>query len=381
MQKQRKPIPVMYRGIVDTPKAKASQAKQANDRNKTIASYYFDEAPTIPNLAKGVYYWTKGNLFGGSEDPEDYIHIKGEPFIIGGPSKTISSTGAKVLKEVVGKRPQKVVEVIRNGVRDFQRGVARGTRVGRKEGAEEAVKAINKKVSRAYKLGVQRGTQTAERTAKKTAQQKAQESVQEAQRKYKEGWTNGRKQGADIQRRWLERSSKQAASSTSAGQQAASSTSAGQQAAETPGLGFWGNTRRVLWETKNNNFGKYYKWRNTVRVPIYMAGTPFIMGSASQGLPEYFKYMGTAFEKGRQAAGYKPDSTSNTSAVQQPPLVIQDSTNNNSQDTIVPVLRNNNDQLTTSSQDTIVPIDRNNNDPVTTSSREQLDSINKAWGR
>lgn len=345
MQKQRKPIPVMYRGIVDTPKAKALQAKQANDRNKTIASYYFDEAPTIPNLAKGVYYWTKGNLFGGSEDPEDYIHIKGEPPIIGGPLKTISSTGAKVLKEVVGKRPQKVVEVIRNGVRDFQRGVARGTRVGRKEGAEEAVKAMNEKVSRAYKLGVQRGTQTAERTAKKTAQQKAQESVQEAQRKYKEGWTNGRKQGADIQRRWLERSSKQATSSTSAGQ----------QAVETPGLGFWGNTRRVLWETKNNNFGKYYKWRNAARVPIYMTGTPFIIGSATEGLPQYFKYAGKAFEEGRQAAGYKPDSTSNAS-------VVQDSTNNNSQDTIAPVYRNN-------------------NDPVTTSSKAQLDSINKEWGK
>ena len=93
-----------------------------------------------------------------------------------------------------------------------------------------------------------------------------------------------------------------------------------------------------------------------------MTGTPFVIGSATEGLPQYFKYAGTAFEKGRQAAGYKPDSISNTSAVQDSTLAIQDSTNNNSQDTIAPIYRNN-------------------NDPVTTSSKAQLDSINKEWGR
>ena len=354
MQKQKKPLPKRERIIrIDSPQDKAAKAKWQNDRNKTIASYYFDETPTIPNLAKGVYYWAKGNLFGGSEDPEDYKYIGGEAPIIEDLPKVISSTGAKVLKEVVGKRPQKVVEVIRNGVRDFQRGVARGTRVGRKEGAEEAVKAMNEKVSRAYKLGVQRGTQTAERTAKKTAQQKAQESVQEAQRKYKEGWTKGRKQGADVQRRWLERSSKQATSSTSASQ----------QAAETPGLGFWGNTKRVLWETKNNNFGNSYKWRNAGRVPIFLSGFPYIAGGFIGATPRYFEYAGQAFAKGYKAGiggVNQPDTTEN--AASKATLQSQEEAN--------PVQQIG---------DTIVPIHRRNAGQTTTSTPSQLDSINKAW--
>lgn len=350
MQKQKKPLPKRERIIrIDSPQDKAAKAKWQNDRNKTISSYYFDETPTIPNLAKGVYYWAKGNLFGGSEDPEDYKYIGGEAPIIGGLPKVISSTGAKVLKEVVGKRPQKVVEVIRNGVRDFQRGVAHGTKIGRREGADEAVKAMREKVSRAYKLGVQRGTQTAERTAKKTAEQKAQESVQEAQRKYKEGWTKGRKQGADVQRRWTARSA------------ATTPSTPPPSAPETPSLGFWGNTKRVLWETKNNNFGNSYKWRNAGRVPIFLSGFPYIAGGFIGATPRYFEYAGQAFAKGYKAGiggVNQPDTTEN--AASKATLQSQEEAN--------PV-----------QSDTVIPVSRNGVGSVTTSTQEELDSINKAW--
>lgn len=350
MQKQKKPLPKRERIIrIDSPQDKAAKAKWQNDRNKTIASYYFDETPTIPNLAKGVYYWAKGNLFGGSEDPEDYKYIGGEAPIIGGPPKVISSTGAKVLKEVVGKRPQKVVEVIRNGVRDFQRGVAHGTKIGRREGADEAVKAMREKVSRAYKLGVQRGTQTAERTAERTAQQKAQESIQEAQRKYKKGWLSGRKVGADIQRRWTARSA------------ATTPSTPPPSAPETPSLGFWGNTKRVLWETKNNNFGNSYKWRNAGRVPIFLSGFPYIAGGFIGATPRYFEYAGQAFAKGYKAGiegVNQPDTTEN--AASKATLQSQEEAN--------PV-----------QSDTIVPIPRRNVGQTTTSTPNQLDSINNAW--
>ena len=351
MQKQKKPLPTRKRIIrIDSPQDKATRARQENDRNRTIASYYFDEAPSVENLVKGAYYWAKGNLLGDSEDPEDYKYITGEPpSVTGGPLKVTSSTGAKVLREVVGKRPQKAVEVVKNGIRDFYRGVAHGTKIGRREGADEAVKAMREKVSRAYKLGIQRGTQTAERTAKKTAEQKAQESMQEAQRKYKKGWLSGRKVGADIQRRWLERSSKQATSSTSASQ----------QAAETPGLGFWGNTKRVLWETKNNNFGNSYKWRNAVRVPVFLSGFPYIAGGFVGATPKYLEYAGQAFAKGYKAgigSDNQPDTTENATSR----AVLQ------SQEKVNPV-----------QSDTVVPIHRTG--PVTTSTQEELDSINRAW--
>ena len=351
MQKQKKPLPTRKRIIrIDSPQDKATRARQENDRNRTIASYYFDEAPSVGNLVKGAYYWAKGNLLGDSEDPEDYKYITGEPpSVTGGPLKVTSSTGAKVLREVVGKRPQKAVEVVKNGIRDFYRGVAHGTKIGRREGADEAVKAMREKVSRAYKLGVQRGTQTAERTAKKTAEQKAQESIQEAQRKYKKGWLSGRKVGADIQRRWTARSA------------ATTPSTPPPSAPETPSLGFWGNTKRVLWETKNNNFGNSYKWRNAVRVPMFLSGFPYIAGGFVGATPKYLEYAGQAFAKGYKA-GMGGDNQPDTIGRANPQVILQ------SKEKVNPV-----------QSDTVVPVPRNEVGLVTTSTQEELDSINKAW--
>ena len=351
MQKQKKPLPKRERIIrIDSPQDKATRARQENDRNRTIASYYFNEDPSIGNLVKGAYYWAKGNLLGDSEDPEDYKYITGEPpSVTGGPLKVTSSTGAKVLREVVGKRPQKAVEVVKNGIRDFYRGVARGTKIGRREGADEAVKAMRKKVSRAYKLGIQRGTQTAERTAERTAQQKAQESIQEAQRKYKEGWLSGRKAGADIQRRWTARSA------------ATTPSTPPPSAPETPSLGFWGNTKRVLWETKNNNFGNSYKWRNAVRVPGYLSGFPYIAGGFVGATPKYLEYAGQAFAKGYKA-GMGGDNQPDTIGRANPQVILQ-----------------SNEKVNPVQSDTVVPVPRNEIGPVTTSTQEELDSINKAW--
>lgn len=351
MQKQKKPLPTRKRIIrIDSPQDKATRARQENDRNRTIASYYFDEAPSVGNLVKGAYYWAKGNLLGDSEDPEDYKYITGEPpSVTGGPLKVTSSTGAKVLREVVGKRPQKAVEVIKNGIRDFYRGVAHGTKIGRREGADEAVKAMREKVSRAYKLGIQRGTQTAERTAKKTAEQKAQESIQEAQRKYKKGWLSGRKVGADIQRRWTARSATTTPSTPPP------------SAPETPSLGFWSNTKRVLWETKNNNFGNSYKWRNAVRVPMFLSGFPYIAGGFVGATPKYLEYAGQAFAKGYKA-GMGGDNQPDTIGRANPQVILQ------SKEKVNPV-----------QSDTVVPVPRNEVGLVTTSTQEELDSINKAW--
>lgn len=351
MQKQKKPLPKRERIIrIDSPQDKATKARQENDRNRTIASYYFNEDPSIGNLVKGAYYWAKGNLLGDSEDPEDYKYITGEPpSVTGGPLKVTSSTGAKVLREVVGKRPQKAVEVVKNGIRDFYRGVAHGTKIGRREGADEAVKAMREKVSRAYKLGIQRGTQTAERTAKKTAEQKAQESIQEAQRKYKKGWLSGRKVGADIQRRWTARSA------------ATTPSTPPPSAPETPSLGFWGNTKRVLWETKNNNFGNSYKWRNAVRVPGYLSGFPYIAGGFVGATPKYLEYAGQAFAKGYKA-GMGGDNQPDTIGRANPQVILQ-----------------SNEKVNPVQSDTVVPVPRNEIGPVTTSTQEELDSINKAW--
>lgn len=208
---------------------------------------------------------------------------------------------------------------------------------------------MREKVSRAYKLGVQRGTQTAERTAERTAQQKAQESIQEAQRKYKKGWLSGRKVGADIQRRWTARSA------------ATTPSTPPPSAPETPSLGFWGNTKRVLWETKNNNFGNSYKWRNAVRVPGYLSGFPYIAGGFVGATPKYLEYAGQAFAKGYKA-GMGGDNQPDTIGRANPQVILQ-----------------SNEKVNPVQSDTVVPVPRNEIGPVTTSTQEELDSINKAW--
>lgn len=339
MQKQKKPLPTRKRVIrVTSPEDKANRARQENDRNRAIASYYFDDTPTLPNLVKGAYYWAKGNLFGSSEDPEDYRYMTGTAPIIGGPLRAVSSTGAKVLKEVVGKRPGKVTEIVNNGVKTFQRGVSHGVKIGRKEGAEQAVNAMQGKISRAYRLGVQRGTQTAERANQQTSKQ----AIQAA-----------KKRGAEIQREWSSRSARQTPTNVSTAQQTI------QQAAETPGLGFWGNTRRVLWETKGNNFGNSYKWRNAGRVPIFLSGFPYITGTFFGATPRYFEYVGKSFAKGYKAGigGTNQADSTKTNSLQ----VDQKTANQVQPDTITPILRQN------VRPDTITP--------------NQMDSINAYFSR
>lgn len=73
MQKQKNPLPKRQRTIriasIDRAAERAAQAKWENDHHKAIAGYYFDDTPTLPNLAKGTYHWLMGNVFRENEDP------------------------------------------------------------------------------------------------------------------------------------------------------------------------------------------------------------------------------------------------------------------------------------------------------------------------
>lgn len=342
MSKEKKSLPKRNRHVtVESPEEKAAKAKQINDRNNTIASYYFQGVPSFQNLVKGAYYWSKGNLFGDSEDPEDYRTLTGTPPTVGGPLKPFSVGGAKILREIVGKRPQVVEKAVSNGIRAFQRGVTHGMKVGRREGASEAINAMSNRVSRAYKLGTERGSRAAERAAKKAAKEAAKE-------KYREGWLSGRKKGADIQRRWSARS---ATSNTP--------TPSTPSTPESSNLGFWGNTRRTLWETSSNNFGNSYRWRNVGRVPAYLFGAPYVTGIATGTAPRYFEYLGKSFAKGYKTGVGSENQNDSIKA-----------------DTSQVILQNN---PATNLVDTVVPIQRNNIGPVTTSTDQELDSINNAW--
>ena len=59
---------------------KADQAKKENERDLAISQLYFDQAPSIQNLARGIYHWARGSEwspFSRSEDPDDYKYNMG----------------------------------------------------------------------------------------------------------------------------------------------------------------------------------------------------------------------------------------------------------------------------------------------------------------
>ena len=291
MQKQKNPLPKRQRTIrVTSPEEKAAQAKWENDHHKAIAGYYFDDTPTLPNLARGAYHWIMGNIFSSSEDPEDYEYITGEAPAVGPVSKlpkVVNSTSKKVIREVVGKRPEKVSEKVISNVRKiFDKGYSAGKKEGVAEAASETANRMQQRVERAYRAGLGRGEQRGTiNTSSKLGEELA--AARQAQAQSAERVTQLEEQ-------------------LSAARQAAEGeTQAGQtigQTATQASRGFWGNTGRVLWETKKNNFGPYYTVRNTFRVPGYMAVVPWAAGALRGSAPRYLEYAGEAFEKGRRRA-------------------------------------------------------------------------------
>lgn len=70
--KYQRPLPIKAQsGRVLDLTDQAQRAKQENARRKAMSKGYFDQAPSIQNLAKGIYYWATSEpmLFGEDETP------------------------------------------------------------------------------------------------------------------------------------------------------------------------------------------------------------------------------------------------------------------------------------------------------------------------
>lgn len=367
MQKQKNPLPKRQRTIriasIDRAAERAAQAKWENDHHKAIAGYYFDDTPTLPNLAKGTYHWLMGNVFRENEDPNvTELTVSGW---IGSPtSKGMSIVRnakklGQLLRRGVNKETVRVVtEKAKQAGRSFKEGLksaivgdlddyeaeTRAIRNGINQAddvapiiAEEAGQAAQAASSTANSINsaVNQGTRAAgqaQRFKKKAAAankareatekelRQARNAVQEANQRA----TTSESRAAELQRKVEEL--KQAAAERAAqadraaqtGQAAEEAvqtgqtvTQAGQTAGQTAansGRGFWGNVGRVFWETKGNNFGpNHYIARNTLlRVPIYtgvsMWKGPWTIGALRGSAPRYLEYAGESFEKGRRRA-------------------------------------------------------------------------------
>ena len=367
MQKQKNPLPIRQRTIriasIDRAAERAAQAKWENDHHKAIDGYYFDDTPTLPNLAKGTYHWLMGNVFRENEDPNvTELTVSGW---IGSPtSKGMSIVRnakklGQLLRRGVNKETVRVVtEKAKQAGRSFKEGLksaivgdlddyeaeTRAIRNGINQAddvapiiAEEAGQAAQAASSTANSINsaVNQGTRAAgqaQRFKKKAAAankareatekelRQARNAVQEANQRA----TTSESRAAELQRKVEEL--KQAAAERAAqadraaqtGQAAEEAVQTGQtvtQAGQTAGQtaanssrGFQGNVGGVFWETKGNNFGpNHYIARNILlRVPIYtgisMWKGPWTIGALRGSAPRYLEYAGESFEKGRRRA-------------------------------------------------------------------------------
>lgn len=107
---QRKMIPTAQTGRVLrilSPNEKAAQAQKKNSADIDRSEYYFDQAPSIPNLTRGVFYWLRGSEwspFSRSEDPESYQYIKGEAPVVGSVSKAVARRAVKMATNIAKRR-------------------------------------------------------------------------------------------------------------------------------------------------------------------------------------------------------------------------------------------------------------------------------------
>lgn len=110
MIRQRKIIPIAQTGRVLrilSPDEKASQAQKENSADIDRSKYYFDQAPSIPNLTRGVFYWLRGSEwspFSRAEDPESYKYIKGEAPVVGSVSKDVARRAVRMATNIAKKR-------------------------------------------------------------------------------------------------------------------------------------------------------------------------------------------------------------------------------------------------------------------------------------
>ena len=343
---------IMSRGRMFTDKRavqQAAQAKWENDHNKSIAGYYFSDTPTLPNLAKGTYHWLMGNVFGGSENPEYYrMNVGDVPSDIVGPAvATKLPTTAKEfvqavkhLKELrplraliespfknvkipgssrlpilhknavtgtvarnVGKSQHKVPTDIPENVRGtFNRGYETGFEEGRVQGLQSASNAT---------VGYRQ--QIADLEAAKA---KSDETIRQMTQQIDDLTDQVARANTPVQ------AATQAAP-VQAAQAAQATAPATNTSAADSGKGFWGNLQRVLWETKDNNFGKYYIGKNILRAAGYPFIVPPILGTLYEHVPEAFRSYGDYAKKSFNYGRGKPtvqDSipVNNSQAVLQP---------------------------------------------------------------
>ena len=240
------------------------------------------------------------------------INLSPNPVVAEAP-KVIQSTSripavygstTRTIAERVGQRPTEVVNTT-TGAKTFQRGYNKGLKEGQaqKQGLDDALRASQSQI-------IERDQQIQQLTEELKLLKEGKVAQETAQ-------------AAEPTIRVVEPTVSQTAPTQVAqAAQAAEPTTQVSQAASS-GKGFWGNLQRVLWETKDNNFGKYYIGKNILRAVGYPFIVPPILGAGYEHVPEAFRsygdYAKKSFNYGRGKSTVQDSiPVNNSQAVSQP---------------------------------------------------------------
>lgn len=320
---------IMSRGRMFTDKRavqQATQAKWENDHNKSIAGYYFSDTPTLPNLAKGTYHWLMGNVFGGSENPEYYrMNVGDAPSNIVGPAgatklPTTAKEFVQAVKHLKELRPLRtLIESPFKNVKipgssrlpvlhknAVTRTVTRNVGKSQHEVPKDIPENVRGTFNRGYETGLEEGrVQGLQSASNATVGYRQQIADLEAAKAKSDETIRQMTQQIDDLTDQVARANTPVQAATQAAPAQATAPATNTSAADS-GKGFWGNLQRVLWETKDNNFGKYYIGKNILRAAGYPFIIPPLLGAGYEHVPEAFRSYGDYAKKSFNYGRGKP---------------------------------------------------------------------------
>ena len=270
-----------------SPEWQAQRAADQNQFDREMARNYFDSTPTLPNVTRGAYHWIRGHVLSRSEDPESYRYITG---IVDLPmlskKKLVTQTGKTVgnLVENVGRRVGRAAEsaparTFEEGVQvGFQRGLAKGERQAQQTLEQVTKGTVSKETAKRYG-NMRASNATRDMVSKETMDINLGIAQATAQKEKERAFNVGRK--------WGERHAQTAPTQKKGMMDKLKDRIKGKTQKEKPQEGddstdgFMKTAKRTIWETRNNNFGDAWRWRNAGRAFLSPVTVPFTINTVA----------------------------------------------------------------------------------------------------
>lgn len=277
-------------------RAKQQKVRDSNQEHLRQSKYYFAQAPTVQNLARGVYHWFAGSKWSPfSPNPNNVDLNTGIAPDITRTGIVRIGKGVRTLAEGIERRAAKQATrgAANNTSKTFEEGVqlgyARGTQSVERKAAAAAEDLAKNTVSReAAKRYGQIQASRAATEAKAAAADATQTAIKDARTAaYWEGRQAAEKQASvRLKNRFSRMFGKKSKKGSTEKPQNTTETSTTDSQTKIPDNMRPGRIlKRVLWESEKNNFGPNYPYRNFSKVAFPFVAIPLGLTSLGEGNP------------------------------------------------------------------------------------------------